>query len=41
MISYRPIAGNRFAICCDQFIILIVKTEAEAKAITQPAKEQA
>jgi hypothetical protein len=36
MISYKPITGNRFAIMCDQFIILIVKTEAEAKAITTP-----
>lgn len=34
MISYKSIPGNRFAIMCDEFIILIVKTEAEAAKIT-------
>lgn len=33
MITYRSITGNRYAIMVDQFVILIVKTEAEAKKI--------
>lgn len=35
MISYRPITGNRYAILVDQFVILIVKTEEEAKRIIE------
>ena len=34
MITYRPLTKGRFAIMCDQFIILVVRTEAEAQQIT-------
>lgn len=33
MITYRSISNNRYAILVDRFVILIVKTEAEAKRI--------